>query len=128
MNYAITHQNQTFTPDGRIDLPVTDVDAYNQALESAEIERIKSDKPDHLFLYVKALESQPHASQRADVTTFLGTRLNNQTVILGPRVHFGFNRWTYKRSLSVRIFGVLYHGWYFESSGDYCRLKKAKRQ
>lgn len=32
------------------------------------------------------------------------------------------------QAVTCRIFGVLYHGWYMESSGDYCRLKKAKKQ
>lgn len=35
---------------------------------------------------------------------------------------------SYRRSVECRIFGVRYVGWFMESSGDYCRLRKAKVQ
>jgi hypothetical protein len=46
---------------------------------------------------------------------------------IGQSHHIGFGGST-RRPITCRIFGVLYHGWYYESSGSYCRLKRAKRQ
>jgi hypothetical protein len=65
--------------------------------------------------------------KRIEVKTWLGTSVATH-VYIGPRRNVGFGWHTYRRAVSCRIGGVLYHGWFFESSGDYCRLRKAKRQ
>ena len=31
-----------------------------------------------------------------------------------------------KRSVECQIYGVRYVGWYYETAGDYCRLRRAK--
>ena len=108
-----------FTPDGRTD-EITDTRAHNLAVEQAEIEWLKT-HPDKVFLYVKLTPTN------SDIHTWLGTSVATH-VWIGNRVSSGFGMHTYRRAVTCQIFGVLYHGWYMESSGDYCRLKKAKRQ
>jgi len=62
----------------------------------------------------------------SEVRTWLGTSVATN-VHVGTKANSGFNG-AYRRAISCKIFGVQYHGWYYESSGDYCRLKKAKKQ
>lgn len=73
--------------------------------------------------------SQMHLNHSADaqIQTWLGTPIATH-VRIGPRRAMGFGYHSYRRPVSCRLYGVLYHGWYMESSGDYCRLTKAKRQ
>jgi len=61
----------------------------------------------------------------AKIQTFLGTDVATN-VVIGSQVHGGFGFNTYRRSVTCRIFGVKYVGWFHESSGDYCRLKESK--
>jgi hypothetical protein len=121
MNYAFDFTGHgVFTPDGKAE--ISDVDAHNKQLESVEIEWLKT-HPNNLFLYVK--QSKPDADW--SISTWLGTIVSTGATF-GPRRNIGFGYHTYRRAVSARIFGVLYHGWYFESSGNYCRLRKAKNQ
>lgn len=144
MEYAFNFQGATFTPDGKADIQTDAVSDHNRAVEQVEIERIKTG-PDKLFLYVgkKPMPQQSHevhngldpkfyvGKDHYCVQTWLGTWLG--WAWLGPRAVVGFQdsrRYgsTYRRAITVRVFGALYHGWYMESSGDYCRLKRAKLQ
>jgi hypothetical protein len=61
------------------------------------------------------------------IITWMGTPVATHVTVGQARKFYGYARST-RRPISCRIFGVQYHGWYMESSGDYCRLKKAKRQ
>ena len=125
--YAISFKGKVFTPDGRA--MIGDVEAHNRELESKEIEWLQT-HPESAFLYVKTqkppttcgLDSDQHYA----ITTWLGTVVS-QWVKVGRRVHVGFG-YAYRRSINARIFGVRYVGWYMESSGNYCRLRKAKVQ
>lgn len=69
------------------------------------------------------------ASERdATIGTWLGTPIATH-VRIGRSVKFpGFGCGSVRRSVDCRIYGVRYVGWYFESAGDYCRLRKSKRQ
>lgn len=114
--YALKH-------DGKAE----DTDAYNRALEEQEIAHIKTG-PDRLMLYVRMDVEYSYS-----IITWMGTVLSQgSNVSVGPRVQAGFQSYykggTYRRAVSCRLFGILYHGWYMESSGDYVRLKRAKRQ
>ena len=135
--YALEFQGAAFTPEGK--QPIPDVKAHNLEVEKQEIEWLKTG-PDKVFLYVRMsakdeVVGRPHlpiyVEQRGQdspqITTWLGTPVATHLYI-GPRRQMGFGRHTYRRGVTCRIFGVLYHGWYMESSGDYCRLRKAKRQ
>ena len=140
MDYAFQHEGKVFIPDGRahslentLDLTGTAaVDAHNREQEQAEIAMLKT-HPDRAFLYVKEKLLSPSSwdmaqnSERIAVTTWLGTAVSDHCWI-GPRRAMGFGFHSYRRAISARIFGVTYHGWYFESTGNYCRLRKAKRQ
>ena len=109
--YAITHQEHT--------------DAYNKALEAQELDWLKT-HPDKVVLYIGTRVSTLRGDGPFwEVKTWPGTVLDNFAAV-GPRRNVGFGYHTYRRSVSCKIFGVQYHGWYMESSGDYCRLRKAK--
>lgn len=99
-----------------------------ELVEQQELDWLKTG-PEKVFLYVKLPnERNPYTSQGA-ITTWLGT-------VLDPSATFGQLREfpcfgpfpSKRRAVSCRIFGVLYHGFYYQSSGSYCRLRKAKRQ
>lgn len=119
MGYLITHQGDSYAPNGKTDTKPADADAANRETERHEIEWLKT-HPDKVFLYCKHDPKSVH--------TWLGTSVATH-VYLGPKVNgglFGFR--SYKRSVDCRIFGVRYVGWFYESAGDYCRLRKAKGQ
>lgn len=152
--YAITHEGKVFSTDGLITdiegtpLLAADAAAYNKALETQELEHFKSG-PERIMAYcvkvdttnktfadalskgwtTETTERKHWQSSEWHVQTWLGTDLGQ--AFLGDRAYSGFRSYhgaSYRRSITVRIFGTLYHGWYFESSGDYCRLKRAKIQ
>lgn len=154
-NYAFVHDGVAFGPSGKIQdtagkpLPAVDADSYNKALEAQEIQHIKAGA-EHLFLYVckvdttqetmerfiaggwnrEHVESRPqhYKSHRWEIHTWLGTALDANAYV-GPAYKTPAFGWpSVRRAVTCRIFGVLYHGTYYESSGDYCRLRRAKRQ
>lgn len=114
------------------------VDACNKETEAKEIAWLKTG-PDKVFLYVKMPPNthpnlavrhfNPDENCTPRITTWVGTSIASQ-VEIGPRKLIGFqgHSGSYRRSVSCYIFGRRYTGWYFESSGDYCRLKLAKKQ
>lgn len=128
--YAFNHQDKGFLPDGGT-IPASETADHNKQVEQAEIARLKT-APDRVFLYVKRPSEQGPdytPDRQTKITTFLGTVVSDKdSVSFSVRRYIGFDRWTYRRAITCRLFGVLYHGWYMESSGDYCRLKKAKHQ
>lgn len=73
-----------------------------------------------------ASEMDAQAARDTLITTWVGTSVATH-VAIGQRVNVGgiAGRHSYKRAVSCRIFGKQYHGWYYESAGDYCRLKLA---
>ena len=136
--YAFIHQGQAFTPNGRLPAE-TDADTHNRETEARELARLKT-APERVFLYV-SLPAEYHAQPAAKrftsyigydcaiIHTWPGTVVGTD-VRLGRAYTvpaFGGFRST-RRSMSCRIFGVRYVGTYYESAGDYCRLRKAKRQ
>lgn len=131
MPYAFVHQDKAFGPSGLIKdtsgVPTLDASAYNAELERQEIRWLKTG-PERVFLYYHEPPTMPDSEygMARTLRTWLGTVVS-ANVQIGPRRNVGFAG-SYRRAVSARIFGVLYHGWYFESSGNYCRLKRAKRQ
>lgn len=122
MDYAISHEGKNYIPNGTSG--ISDADQHNKELENSEIEWLKT-HPQHITLYVK--HNTNMANVPRDIITWLGTKVSDwATFSLPHKVGFGFH--SRRRSISCSIFGVKYYGWYFESSGSYCRLKKAKRQ
>jgi len=138
MSYRISHNGKVYGPSGvLVDVQPEDVDTYNRQLEAAELEWLKTG-PEKCTLYIQRpdMDCTQHIASATErkgnmyygVGTWLGTRVGNAWV--GCRSHSGFQGYTrsYRRPVTVRIFGTLYHGWWFESSGEYVRLKRAKRQ
>ena len=118
MSYAFTYQDKVYFPNGLAPIPVDDVETRNRATEAQEIAQLKQ-APERAFLYVG----------KAGITTWLGTVLDASPVF-GARVTIrGFNgSYSTRRAATCCLFGVRYVGIYCESSGDYCRLRKAKVQ
>lgn len=135
MSYAITHNGVTYGPGGQVTdvegtpLNPENADAYSKEVEKQELAWLQS-HPDKVTLYVK---HPVDVSKGFDpnnwwkVTTWLGTVVCEHAFV-GPRKRMGFGDGSYRRAMTAIICGVKYHGWYFESSGQYCRLKKAKKQ
>lgn len=146
--YAIEHNGLAIGPSGPITdvdgvkLEASDVNAYNKALEAQELQRIKTG-PERLMLYVKHPDPNKMVFDREGnwtVTTWLGTHVGIAWVT--QRYRMGFGHRSYRRAITARIEVLMdgeagesgltkwvdYHGWYYESSGDYCRLKRAKVQ
>lgn len=119
--YAFEFRGVGFKPDGSTIQP-REIETHNKQLEKEELEWLKTG-PQRIFVYVKEID---HG--RALITTWLGTVIGN--AMLGPKREFPcFGPFpSIRRSVEVCIFGMWYHGWYFQSSGNYCRLKRAKRQ
>lgn len=97
-----------------------DTDFRNSWTEEEQIREMREDKPDRLFLYMRK------SGIAYELITWLGTPIG-ASLGVGGRVRVGFGG-SYRRSVHCAIFGTLYHGWYYESSGDYVRLTKSKRQ
>jgi hypothetical protein len=136
MDYGFAHEGKVFTPNGTVGVPVQDNDARNREQEKAEIEWLKT-APEKLFLYVREPKRDKYErlgnghwgepEYRYAITTWLGTVVSSACAV-GDRANVGFGFHTYRRSVDCTIFGTRYVGWYLESSGQYCRLRKAKVQ
>lgn len=124
MSYIFQFEGKAFTPEGQTN--ADNVAERNRDTERREIEFLKT-APERIMLYVS--EPKPLASDSASreyaLVTWLGTMVSDWCRV-GPKRYVGFGHGTYRRAISARVFGVLYHGWYYASSGDYCRLRKAK--
>lgn len=130
MSYLFAHEGKAYAPDGLV--ACDDVDARNRDTEAQEIAWLGT-HPDRVFLYVTFDAERYNAQERYYglkpsgryiLTTWLGTVVDEFPRI-GPRRSIGFGG-AYRRAITCRIYGQRYHGWYFESSGDYCRLRKGK--
>lgn len=96
-------------------------DFANRQRAELELEHLATG-PERVFAYVK----RPEPGNPWVITLWTGHYLGLAWV--GPRSRMGFGHNSYRRPVTTRILGTLYHGWYYESSGDYCRLKRAKNQ
>lgn len=120
--YAIEHQGKAFTPDGRAD--IANVETNNQRVEREQLAELQA-HPERAFLYVKHSGEFPYWKHTGSITLWTGVVLDPKAWIGDlRRDNFGGKR----AAIDCTIFGVRYTGWYFYSTGDYCRLKKAKRQ
>lgn len=129
MSYGFLHNGRVFTADATAAVTTQrDVDLSNREIEARELAWLKT-APDKVFLYVK---EPPDANDPRAwyVATWPGTIVSDGRAFVGPSVPVGGISGcdATRRSVECRIFGVRYVGWYYESAGDYCRLRKAKRQ
>ena len=130
--YAFTHESSVFTPDGRVDIRPEQVDAYNREQEARDLAALQ-DHPDKAFLYVKLAPQRQDMARvtytnqmplSGSIQTWTGTVIDARAWF-GPRRYIGYNG-AYRRAVTCTLFGVAYHGWFMESSGDYCRLTRSK--
>lgn len=136
--FLITLHGKVYSPDGAVEgIKVEDVPEFNRNIEEIYIESLKL-HPASVFAYVKLPDDYQPVSRtrdytfavgqnRAKITSGAGTSIATD-VYIGRVSRTGFGWDTYRRPVTCRIFGARYHGWYMESSGDYCRLKKSKIQ
>lgn len=133
MSYAVEFNGRVFTPDGEIraasiGAATPSIAELNREHDAREVEALKR-HPERVFLYVKIDQSRPVGMRLASakLITWMGT-------VVCERPHIGHSvaQWIgarfvgTKRSVEATIFGQRYYGWYYESSGGYCRLKRAK--
>ena len=129
MDYGFKHDDKVFTPNATTGVDAQTSDERNKEIERREIEWLRTSPERGVFLYVSHPKGLDGFSTRvANIHTWLGTVVSTGPTLLGPKAYVGFGHNSYRRSVDCRIFGVRYVGWYYESSGDYCRLRKAKRQ
>jgi len=150
-SYVFTHGEEHFSPEGAVSL-TTSAHDHNLEVERQEIAHLQT-APDRVFLYVTESTivksccrlAVKHGTGEAGcpicrtrladmqkgpaITTWLGTHIATH-VELGPVYKIpAFGGWPSSRqSVRCRINGVQYHGTYYKSSGNYCRLQKSKRQ
>ena len=131
--YAFTHESNVFTPDGRVDLRPDQVDAFNRAAEEREL-AVLQEHPDKATLYCKLAPQRQDMARitytnqmtlSGSIQTWTGTVIDARAWF-GPRRYIGFGHHTYRRAVTCTLFDVAYHGWFMESSGDYCRLTRSK--
>ena len=114
-----------FTPmDIEMVLASAGIDAAptNEERSAVEVYEFMRDKPVKYFAYVNTNERQPGLGQ---VTTWTGDLLGACSFGREYRDKFGGKR----VPITVHgINGLTYHGTYFKSAGDYCRLKASVKR
>lgn len=97
--------------------PQEEVDARNKETSRKEVEAWLTSPPDRYFAYVDG--------KRGLLTTWVGDVLGSIRFHTHYRSSFGDWRW------SIRVVGSNghnYYGTYYESAGDYCRIKRCKHK
>jgi hypothetical protein len=96
----------------------------NEERSLEEVSQFLANPPSKYFLYVKKTQIVAH-SQEASAITWMGDILGHGTVGSPYRSNFGDTR----RAVHIRaINGFCYEGIYFESSGDYARVRLKTRK
>lgn len=98
------------------DKPASVPDVSNEETSALEVFEFVVNPPDRYFLYIRESESL--------ATTWTGDELGHVSFGREYRDNFGGRR----VPITIRaINGRTYHGTYYKSSGDYARVKIAKR-
>lgn len=109
-----------------------DSETQNKRIELEEIAHLHT-APNKVFAYVREAERTTYQIQNRiwphqghAIITWLGTPIAENVSIHDRTTGgmFGYN--SYKYHVTCTIFGVKYNGWYYASSGNYCRLYKLK--
>jgi hypothetical protein len=90
-------------------------------ISAIEIYEFINDPPDRYFAYIK----EPEIGNMGEMTTWTGEKLGNALLWNTWRSNFGDTR------VSIDVWGIngiKYHGFYYKSAGDYCRIKAYKGQ
>lgn len=99
------------------------VDVRNRETSAREVAAWLANPPRKAFVYVKPYPNVPY---QGNITTWPGEVLGRCSI--GQKVYAGFGFHTYRRALTVYgTNGRTYHGWFYESSGDYARITMHKR-
>jgi hypothetical protein len=94
----------------------------NEELSRLEQFETLTNHPDRLFVYIRDRTKQFGGAIEA--TTFMGDSLGFGTRGRGYQSNFGDTR----VPIWIRIRGVDYVGTYYESAGDYARLRKERKR
>lgn len=110
-----------------------ETEAKNQETSRKEVAAWMADKPQQYFAYVKERENTerigcgttPNQYMRGELVTWMGDKLGYIYGGIPYRDNFG----SYRVSIDVvGTNGILYHGTYYKSSGDYARIRAYKNQ
>jgi hypothetical protein len=119
-------EHGTFTPDGHVDLRPYQVDAYNREQTERELAALQEPACTRAMLYVTLDKGAvPSCGTYGRIHTWTGHELDARAHFSARR-YIGFGYHTYRRAVTCTLFGVAWHGWFMESSGDYCRLTRSK--
>jgi hypothetical protein len=128
--YAVTFDRQTFTPEGKADIP--DLDAHNRALEASELSAWAL-CPDRFHCYIT-----DSVAESFKVTTWLGTSLSitnyKATTWLGTPLGSIIRATSYRNNFGASIRhvtihgtnGAFYHGSFGSDWSQFCRIRKMK--
>lgn len=124
MDYGFNHEGRVYFPNtgGTQETPEQTA-ARNAEMSKAEVEAFKGDPPERLFCYVKEYSETWAGS--AIATTWVGDYFGRLACGRPWKDNLGGTR------VPVTLYGVngkTYHGTYYKSSGDYARMRLAKKQ
>jgi hypothetical protein len=129
-NYAITHNGQAFTPDGR-DASVSDANEHNRKLDAVNLavwhDTIPWTFPAYYTLASDGTDTTKHAAFRTHgtVSTWLGTVIGTVTEARVYRHNLG------GRFVSLRVKGTngaTYYGRASYDNGNFVNLRMAKER
>ncbi|MHA2219652.1 MAG: hypothetical protein ACXACY_27405 [Candidatus Hodarchaeales archaeon] len=90
-------------------------------ISSIETYEFVNDPPEKYFAYIK----EPEIGNMGEMTTWTGEQLGRALLWNTWRSNFGDTR------VSIDVWGIngkKYHGFYYKSAGDYCRITAYKNQ
>jgi hypothetical protein len=93
----------------------------NDEISSIEVYEFVNNPPDKYFGYIKT----PEIGNMGEMITWTGENLGSVLLWNTWRSNFGDTR------VSIDVWGIngiKYHGFYYKSAGDYCRIQAYKNQ
>ena len=93
----------------------------HKEISSIEVYEFVNDPPDKYFAYIGVYPKSPNG----EMTTWMGEKLGRVLLWNTWRSNFGDQR------VSIDVWGIngiKYHGFYYKSAGDYCRITAYKNQ
>ncbi|MHA2094589.1 MAG: hypothetical protein ACW98F_08170 [Candidatus Hodarchaeales archaeon] len=104
------------TPEMSAQLPES---PKHNEISAIEVYEFINDPPDRYFAYI----NEPEIGNMGEMTTWTGEKLGNALLWNTWQSNFGDTR------VSIDVWGIngkKYHGFYYKSAGDYCRVKAYK--
>ena len=122
--YAIEHRGQSFTPEGKVDTPASDIDECNRETSRAEVAAFKArDNDGRYFAYMGgAIPSGTIGGTR--IQTWMGDELATVSWLGHVYASPGFYRPSKRQNFrALGIDGQTWSGTFYVSAGDYVRMR-----